>query len=117
MLDTALIQGCEYLTEFACEHSTLHLECPVGDTITIIGANYGRQESNICTHQSNTNCLSSNSKTKVEARCNGHRTCAIGATNGEFGGSLCRNDKIIFQYIINVVTSMEMKKYRMRNSY
>lgn len=77
--------GCEYLTEFACEHSTLKLECPVGDTITIIGANYGRQERNICTHQSNTNCLSSNSKKRVEDRCNGQRTCVVGATNGEFG--------------------------------
>ncbi|XP_071485118.1 D-galactoside-specific lectin-like [Diadema antillarum] len=71
-----------------CEHSTLSLSCPSGQTIIIKDALYGRQTGrSVCPHQNirTQNCRASSSLSKVRSRCEGRRSCSVGATNGVFG--------------------------------
>ncbi|XP_072045787.1 L-rhamnose-binding lectin SML-like isoform X2 [Amphiura filiformis] len=80
-----IVYSCK---DYVCEHDTLHLECAVGQTISVSSALYGRQKSNVCTNGPNpqtNNCAAVNSLKLVQDQCEGHETCDIQASNGVFG--------------------------------
>ncbi len=74
-----------------CEHSTLTITCPQEQKIHITNANYGRliPSSVFCpyrtTHDDRTDCVSSNSMSVVQKKCDGQQTCSISASNSVFG--------------------------------
>ncbi|XP_024149869.2 L-rhamnose-binding lectin SML-like [Oryzias melastigma] len=73
----------------ACEHSYAHLTCGQGEAIFVLGANYGRQDRNICyvsrppNQVQNVYC--SNPTQIVAQRCSWERNCTIYASNLIFG--------------------------------
>nr|XP_020474620.1 L-rhamnose-binding lectin SML-like [Monopterus albus] len=75
----------------ACESSILNLHCDGQQVIFVYGADYGRHDQTTCSfqrsasHVQNVQC--SGPTTKVAERCNGKRSCAIKASNSEFGDS------------------------------
>ncbi|XP_072019677.1 uncharacterized protein [Amphiura filiformis] len=74
------------MDNYVCEHDTFHIECAVGQTISISSALYGRQKSDVCTERSvYVDCAAENSLTIVQEQCEGLRTCDILASNGVFG--------------------------------
>ncbi|XP_056304048.1 uncharacterized protein LOC130216180 [Danio aesculapii] len=76
-------------TETVCEDHVMQLSCP-GRKIKILNANYGRTDSSTCITNRppgqilNTNCHSSFSLSVVSGSCDGHESCSVPATNGEF---------------------------------
>ncbi|XP_072178781.1 L-rhamnose-binding lectin CSL3-like [Diadema setosum] len=71
-----------------CEHSTLSLSCPSGQTIIIGDALYGRTTgASVCPHSSirTENCRAASSLSRVKSSCEGRNSCSVAATNGVFG--------------------------------
>ncbi|XP_072178337.1 L-rhamnose-binding lectin CSL3-like [Diadema setosum] len=74
--------------ERVCEHSTLNLSCPSGQTIIIGDALYGRTTgASVCPSSSirTENCRASSSLFRVKNSCEGRNSCSVAATNGVFG--------------------------------
>ncbi|XP_041655784.1 L-rhamnose-binding lectin SML-like [Cheilinus undulatus] len=73
----------------ACEGSYATLRCDVGQVIELYGAHYGRLDRSICSFQRSVNQLQniycSRPVSRVAERCNGKNSCAIRASNAEFG--------------------------------
>lgn len=71
-----------------CEHSTISMKCPVGSTIDVIRASYGRTHGpQTCPHPatSNRNCHASTSVAVVKRSCQGKNSCTVRASNNIFG--------------------------------
>ncbi len=84
-------QQSNIITKVACEGKQLELECPRGEEIKILRANYGRSSTGVCPSLqkekiSNTKCESKQkSKLIVSKTCNDQRQCKVLATNAVFG--------------------------------
>ncbi|XP_071480870.1 L-rhamnose-binding lectin CSL3-like [Diadema antillarum] len=71
-----------------CEHSTLKLKCPSGQTILIREALYGRQKGpSVCPHPQikTQECSASSAPSLVKNSCDGKNSCEVKASNGVFG--------------------------------
>ncbi|XP_038123473.1 uncharacterized protein LOC119771510 [Cyprinodon tularosa] len=72
-----------------CEHSYAHLHCDVGQVISVYGADYGRRDQTTCSYRRPTsqteNVYCYNPTRKVAEICNGRNSCAITASNSDFG--------------------------------
>ncbi|KAG8235883.1 hypothetical protein J437_LFUL010113 [Ladona fulva] len=78
-----------YATAYACEGSTLSIECREGELIQLIRANYGRFSITICNEHGNTdwsvNCMSPKSLRVLLNRCSQQQNCSILASTSMFG--------------------------------
>jgi len=74
-------------TRYICEHKAATISCPVGTTIKIHNANYGRTSRNVCPHPAirTTRCYSSTSQFLVRRSCNNKRSCRLLASHRVFG--------------------------------
>ena len=67
----------------------MHLECPIGETLSIESANFGRTNRDVCsnTHlDTNTDtCRIFNTLSIVKANCDGARECDVAASITMFG--------------------------------
>jgi len=67
-------------TEYACEHSSLHLNCSRG-LVSILRANYGRLSISMCNPQGNTNmsthCLLNSTKYILDKMCSNLHSCYV----------------------------------------
>ena len=75
-------------TAIYCEHSRGHLQCPRGQILKIVSANYGRRAGpSICPHRltRNRNCGARSSLYKVRAACQDKPSCRLWASNRVFG--------------------------------
>ena len=72
-----------------CESSSENINCPFGYDINVTYANYGRlpevKTLSCPTSQPNANCSSSKSLPYVKNRCDGIRSCDLGASDSYFG--------------------------------
>ncbi|XP_072042492.1 uncharacterized protein [Amphiura filiformis] len=86
-------------TNLVCEHETLHLECGPNQVMSIISANYGRLDRDICSdnqwNKDTDSCISDVALDIVRANCENVNSCDIAATNTVFGNP-CGN---IFKYL------------------
>ncbi|XP_072041829.1 uncharacterized protein [Amphiura filiformis] len=74
------------MDNFVCEYDNFHLECGVGQTIHVLSALYGRQNSDVCAKRpGHADCAADNSLTVVQQECEGFRTCDILAHDDVFG--------------------------------
>ncbi|CAB1423710.1 unnamed protein product [Pleuronectes platessa] len=73
----------------ACEGSSAHLFCDVGQVIFVIGADYGRHDQTTCSYKRpesqfrNVDC--SGPTSKVADSCNGKNSCTVDASNRVHG--------------------------------
>ena len=68
-----------------CEGQTDIIVCPVGRTLNIRQANYGRQHNSICGYQANDNCVEASHLSTLKGECDGERVCFLNATNAIWG--------------------------------
>uniref|UniRef100_A0A667Z5B5 SUEL-type lectin domain-containing protein n=1 Tax=Myripristis murdjan TaxID=586833 RepID=A0A667Z5B5_9TELE len=73
----------------ACEHSAAHLDCDVGQVITIHGGDYGRHDQTTCSYKRPAsqleNVYCSRPTNNITESCNGQKSCTIYASNSVFG--------------------------------
>ncbi|XP_077984347.1 uncharacterized protein LOC144438987 [Glandiceps talaboti] len=82
---TAVQTTAGILTTFACERSTLAINCNAL-SINIMYANYGRTATDVCSSGSSvTNCIEDTSLSVVAGVCEGKVSCSIDAQNSVFG--------------------------------
>ena len=62
----------------ACEGQTLNLQCPEGQNLNILSANFGRTDSTMCGISSKTNCLSDKTL-DLQIYCNNNNNCTVNA--------------------------------------
>ncbi|XP_064087853.1 latrophilin Cirl-like isoform X4 [Macrobrachium nipponense] len=78
-----------YRTAYACEGSTLNMECDPGHVINLIRANYGRFSITICNEHGNTewsvNCMSPRSHRVLHDKCSQRQNCSVAASTRGFG--------------------------------
>ncbi|XP_076048684.1 latrophilin Cirl-like isoform X2 [Oratosquilla oratoria] len=78
-----------YRTAYACEGSTLNMECDPGHVINLIRANYGRFSITICNEHGNTewsvNCMSTRSHRVLHDKCSQRQNCSVAASTRGFG--------------------------------
>ncbi|KAF2367659.1 D-galactoside/L-rhamnose binding SUEL lectin domain [Trinorchestia longiramus] len=78
-----------YRTTFACEGSTLNMDCEPGHVINLIRANYGRFSITICNEHGNTewsvNCMSRRSHRVLHDKCSQRQNCSVAASTRGFG--------------------------------
>ncbi|XP_071438988.1 latrophilin Cirl isoform X2 [Hetaerina americana] len=78
-----------YATAYACEGSTLSIDCREGELIHLIRANYGRFSITICNEHGNTdwsvNCMSTKSLRVLHNKCTQQQNCSILASTSTFG--------------------------------
>ncbi|CAG0888741.1 unnamed protein product [Darwinula stevensoni] len=79
----------EYRTAYACEGSTLSLECEAGHVIHLIRANYGRFSIAVCNDHGNTDwsvsCTSPRSLNILNERCGSVSECTLHVSSEIFG--------------------------------
>ncbi|XP_071548081.1 latrophilin Cirl-like isoform X3 [Panulirus ornatus] len=84
--------GQAYRTAYACEGTTLSIDCAPGNVINVIRANYGRFSITICNAHGNTewsvNCQSPRTHRVLAERCSGRDTCTT-AVNSKLFGDPC----------------------------
>ncbi|XP_046406445.1 latrophilin Cirl-like isoform X4 [Ischnura elegans] len=94
MLNAVVVNGRSleqprYATAYACEGSTLSIECREGELIHLIRANYGRFSITICNEHGNTewsvNCMSPKSLRVLHNKCTQQQNCSILASTSTFG--------------------------------
>ncbi|XP_065053777.1 L-rhamnose-binding lectin CSL3-like [Rhopilema esculentum] len=70
-----------------CEGRTARMGCPLGLTLRIQAARYGRTNRIHCRHSAmgNTRCIAHRSRQIAQSRCNGRRFCRLPVTNRVFG--------------------------------
>uniref|UniRef100_A0A6A7FTK4 Latrophilin Cirl-like isoform X6 n=1 Tax=Hirondellea gigas TaxID=1518452 RepID=A0A6A7FTK4_9CRUS len=78
-----------YRTTYACEGSTLNMNCEAGHVINLIRANYGRFSITICNEHGNTewsvNCMSRRSHRVLHDKCSQRQNCSVAASTRGFG--------------------------------
>ncbi|XP_042859853.1 adhesion G protein-coupled receptor L1-like isoform X8 [Penaeus japonicus] len=78
-----------YRTAYACEGSTMNMECDPGHVINLIRANYGRFSITICNEHGNTewsvNCMSARSHRVLHDKCTQRQNCSVAASTRGFG--------------------------------
>ena len=79
----------KFLTKHVCEHETLHLECGPNQGISILSANFGRLDRNICSdnpwNTDTDSCRLDTSLGIVQANCEKFQSCDVAATFNVFG--------------------------------
>ncbi|XP_053647210.2 latrophilin Cirl isoform X3 [Cherax quadricarinatus] len=86
---TRTLAGQTYRTAYACEGTTLSIDCAPGNVINVIRANYGRFSITICNAHGNTewsvNCQSPRTHRVLAERCSGLDSCMVEVTSQIFG--------------------------------
>ncbi|XP_069173526.1 latrophilin Cirl isoform X4 [Procambarus clarkii] len=81
--------GQTYRTAYACEGTTLSIDCAPGNVINVIRANYGRFSITICNAHGNTewsvNCQSPRTHRVLAERCSGVDNCSTEVNSQIFG--------------------------------
>ncbi|XP_059469822.1 latrophilin Cirl-like isoform X3 [Neocloeon triangulifer] len=78
-----------YDVAYECEGSMLTINCPEGEHINLIRANYGRFSITLCNDNGNTdwsvNCMSPRSLRVLYSKCSNQQNCSILASTSVFG--------------------------------
>ncbi|KAK2145493.1 hypothetical protein NP493_3922g00000 [Ridgeia piscesae] len=87
-------------TGYACEGSTLTIDCARDRRIKILRANYGRFKRDVCNEGGSTElwdmqCMSTRSLRIVTALCDGKSRCSIPASNSLFGDTCSTTFKYV----------------------
>ena len=99
LLKPKVVKTLSVLEEVACENTWFSIECPPGNVLNILTANYGRRDKTTCSnglpednfYLQNTKCSSVNSSIlKVKSACQGKSRCQI-LTDNPFFGEPCGN--------------------------
>jgi hypothetical protein len=79
-----------------CEHSTVPVNCPSGQVISVVSASYGRQDTTTCNFDYaypdallDTTCRAANSLVPTVNECHGRQSCAPTVSNGAMFGDPC----------------------------
>ena len=79
-----------------CEQSTVPVNCPSGQVISVVSASYGRQDTTTCNFDYqypnallDTTCRAANSLVPTVNECHGKQSCAPEVTNGAMFGDPC----------------------------
>lgn len=82
-------ESIQYRTGYACEGSSLTIQCDEPNYINLIRANFGRFSITICNQKGNlewsVNCGSSEASTTIKRNCNGKSYCLLPASSAYFG--------------------------------
>lgn len=72
-----------------CQGEEQAILCPVGQTINVVAANYGRTHDSTCADDPNsdTNCVSAGTLDAVKDLCQGERACYLQAMDSVYGNS------------------------------
>lgn len=80
------------MTEFVCQFGSRNLVCPIGKTIEVKYANYGRIGHNVCYRGGYrtaadriNNCYDETHTDLVKMLCDGHNSCVLYASDELFG--------------------------------
>ncbi|XP_065351945.1 latrophilin Cirl isoform X3 [Cloeon dipterum] len=88
-----LAERAKYDVAYECEGSILTINCPEGQHINLIRANYGRFSITLCNDNGNTdwsvNCMSSRSLRVLYTKCNLQSNCSVAVNDEVFGGDPC----------------------------
>ncbi|GLV36087.1 Calcium-independent receptor for alpha-latrotoxin [Carabus blaptoides fortunei] len=84
---TFTCQPLKASTVRACQNSTLTITCPIGTTIDVVSARFGRTSNKYCStsHTPVRNCTTSNATNIVKEKCDNKQYCSIQANNSLFG--------------------------------